>query len=90
VQQIHAVEHRRAAFDAAGRLRDQPHERVAGDRFARARFADDAEGFAALEREAHSVDGAVDARAGVKIGPKILDGQERQGGRKGMREAERE
>ena len=81
VKQIHAVEHRRAALDAPGRLRDQSHERVAGDRFSRSRFAHDPERFAALDREAHSLNGAVDARAGVKIGPKILDGQQRQGGR---------
>ncbi len=36
MQQVNAIEERGAAFDAAGRLGDEAHERVAGDGFARA------------------------------------------------------
>ena len=67
VQQIYTLEHRGAAFDAARRLRDEPHERITRDGFARAGFADDAEDLAAFEVEADAVHGAIDARAGVKV-----------------------
>jgi hypothetical protein len=83
VEQIDAVENGGAALDAAGGRRDEAHDRVARDRFAGAGFADDSEGLAAFEREAHAVDGAIDPAAGVKIGTKVGDGEEGHGEEEG-------
>ena len=77
MQEIDAVEHRRAAFDPAGRLGNQTHDRVTRDRFPRAGFADDPEGLAAFDAETHAIDGAIDAAARVEIGAKIGDVQQR-------------
>ena len=66
MQQVGAVEHRRARFDASRRLRDQTHQRVTGDGFARAGFADDAQRLALFDVKTHVVDRAHDPVAGVE------------------------
>ena len=58
LEQVLALEQHLAAGDAPGRLRHQAHDRERGDALAAARFADDAERAAALEREVDAVDRA--------------------------------
>ena len=83
MEEIDAVEQRGAALDPAGGRRDEAHDRVAGDGFARAGLSDDAEGLAAFEGEAHAVHRAIDAAAGMKIGAEVGDGEERHGAEEG-------
>ena len=85
VQQVHAIEHRGAAFDASGRLGDETHEREARHGFARAGFADDAEDLAAFEMEADAVHRAINAAARVKISAKVGDRQNRHGEKGGAK-----
>jgi hypothetical protein len=69
-------------------IRDQPHHRLRGGRFAGAAFADDAEGGAAADAEADAVDG-VDLRrwtehaaaAGREMHHEIVDVEQDVGGR---------
>ena len=60
----------------AGRRLDQPQDAAAGRRLAAARFADQAERFSLLDREADVVDGAHDRRAGAnspRVAREVLD-----------------
>src|SRR5690606_27307215 len=57
-----------AGFDAAGRLGQQPHDRQAGHRLARARFADDGQRFAARQVEGDAVHRLRHAVAAVEPG----------------------
>ena len=68
---------RGACFDAAGRI-DQADDREAGDALARAGFADEAHHLAALQREGDAVDRLHHAGAGVEIGRKVGDFEERR------------
>ena len=76
LREVDAVEQRRAALDAPGRLRNQTHERVTSDGFAGAGFADDAEGFPAFELEAYAVHRAINTAARVEVGAKVGDGEQ--------------
>jgi hypothetical protein len=76
LQEIGAVEEDAAAGDPAGRL-NQPHDRGGRHRFAAARFADQAEGFAATHREAHSVHGAQAPPTDIEDGREVLHVEER-------------
>jgi hypothetical protein len=78
--------HRGAALDPAGGLRDEAHDRVAGDGLAGAGFADDAERLAPFEGEAHAVDRAIDAVARVESGAEVFDGEQRHEVEEGPRE----
>ncbi len=60
-EEIVAGEGEALGADSAG-IGDEPHQRQHRDALARARFADDAEHLALLEREADAVDGVHDAR----------------------------
>src|SRR5690348_15535733 len=76
-QELLALEVNRAArLDAAGLL-DEAEDGKRGHRFSAARFADDAERFARTDGERHAVDRAGDPRAGVEVGAKVGDGEER-------------
>lgn len=72
-KEIHAVEYSGAAFNATRRLWHKAHDRVARDRLSRAGFTNNAQGFTCLQVEAHSVDCAIGAVAGVKPGPEVFD-----------------
>src|SRR5580704_4189983 len=76
MQQVDSVEDRAAAFDAARRLRNQSHERVAGDGFSRPGFADDAKRLTALDAEVHAIDCAIDAVARVEKRAEVCDGEQ--------------
>ena len=65
-QQIDAVKNGLAAFDAAGRLRQQAHDGIRGDGFAGAGFADDAQRFAALDVKGNILHRAHDSGARVE------------------------
>ena len=65
------------AGDVHGARRVQPHDRQAGHALARARFADDAEGLAALDREREPVDTLHDAVVGRKVHLEITDVEKR-------------
>ena len=67
-QQIHTVKKSAPAFDAARRLRHQPHDGITSDGFAGAGFADDAQSLAALQLEGDILHRAHHAVAGVKRG----------------------
>jgi hypothetical protein len=62
-----------AALDAAHRLREQAHDGEGGDALAAAGFADDAEGAAAADGEAHAVDGGEPAGVGVEGRDEVAD-----------------
>ena len=57
-EQVLAAQEHLAAFDLTRRLRDEPHDRERGDRLPGARFADDAERRARLNRKRQPVDRA--------------------------------
>ncbi len=64
--------------DGAGRVpgqrvRQQPQDRVGGHRFARAAFADQGQGFAALDIEADIVDHTVVMVAGNELDAEVAD-----------------
>ena len=75
--QLAALEADRAAGDAAGRRRHQPHDRERRDALAAARFADDGERAARLDREAHAVDRRELARVGDEVGAQVADFEQR-------------
>jgi hypothetical protein len=56
-----------ALHDAAGRLRDEAHDRERGDGLARARLAHDAERLALVDVQIDAVDGAHDAVIGEEV-----------------------
>src|SRR5262249_18039105 len=76
-QQVDAVEKRPAPFDPAGGVRDQPEKRIARDGFARARFTDEAERFAALKVEGDILHRAHDTVARVKARAEVCELEER-------------
>ena len=76
VQEVHAVKHRGAAYNATRGLRNEAHDGVASNGLTGAGFADDAERLASFDAEADAIDGAVDAVSGVEVGAKIVDGEE--------------
>jgi hypothetical protein len=78
VEQILAVEQHAARYDAPGRI-DQPENRKARDRLARARFADESQHLACVDREAHVVDRFHHAGFGEEMRPEIFDGEHRHG-----------
>ncbi len=80
-EQIAAFENGAAAGDFARRLRDQAENGEAGDAFAGAAFADDAERFAGLDFKRNAIDRANDAVVGVEFDAEVVDGEERHGGR---------
>ena len=65
-----------AAGDAPRRV-DQPDDRGAGQRLARARFADDAQHFAGRDRERDVVHGDERAAARRELDAQALDGEQR-------------
>ena len=67
-----AIEVGGAAFNAARWHGDEPHEGIAHHRFARPRFAYDAQGFARGYLEGHAVHRPHDAVAGVEVGAQIV------------------
>jgi hypothetical protein len=54
-------------------LREQTHDGVGGDGFAGAGFANNAEGFAALDLEGNILDGANDSGAGVEGSSEVVN-----------------
>src|SRR5439155_19299590 len=66
----------RAFGDATGFQRQEPEDRVSGDAFAAAGFADQAEGLARLDVEGDAVDGAHDAVMCEEVGPQLIEPQE--------------
>ncbi len=79
VHQAAALEPDVSAGDAARRLYE-PQDRQRGHRLAAARFADQADGLAAADREADVVDGVDGAARGLEPRRQVLDLQERGGG----------
>ena len=74
--QVLVAEHERPLDHLAGRVGDEPHERHGGDGLAGAGLADDADGLAAVEREAHAVDGLDHPGVGEEVRGEVLDGEE--------------
>ena len=77
LRQVAPLEPHLPADDAGGRLRDEPDDGEGRHRLAAARLADDADGLALLEVEAHAVDRVHDALAGEEVRLEIADGEER-------------
>ena len=67
-----AVEHDAAALDLAG-LGQKVHQRARGDGLAGTRLTNNGKGLAAIEREAHAVDGLGDAGSRVEVRLKVVD-----------------
>ena len=74
--QVLALEADLAADDSAGRV-DQPEQRKAGHRLARARLADQAQHLTLGDREVDSVDRLDHAGLGEEVGLEVLDPQGR-------------
>ena len=75
-EQVAAIERERAR--AHSRLSgQQPHERQRGERFARPRFADDAQRLTALQREIHAAHRMQDAPGQRNLDAQILDLEQR-------------
>ena len=77
MEQVGAVEVGCARLDAARWLRDEPHQRITGDRLARARFADDAQDLAPLDVETHVVHRPRDPVTGMEGDAQVFDFEER-------------
>src|SRR5262249_25477386 len=75
-EEVLAVVDDLALHDAAGRLRDEPHDAERGDRLAGARLADDAERLALVDVEADAVDGAHHALIGEEVRLESFDFEE--------------
>ena len=75
---VGAVEADLAGGDAAGAV-DDLQDRAGGDRLARARLADDAEGPAAVQGEGDAVDGGDEAGAGRELGAQAGDLEDGRG-----------
>ena len=76
-QQILAFEQDFPGRDPPGGLRDEAHQGQGGDRFARARFADDRQRFAGFEIERHPIDRGEHTAIGPEGGGQALDGEQR-------------
>ena len=79
VEDVAALEQHAAARDLAGRVGDQAHDRLGRHRLAGTRFAHQAEGLAALDREGHAVDRREIAAAQVKAHREIVELENRLG-----------
>ena len=73
MEQVGAVEVGGAAFDASRGLWDEAQHRHAGDGFAGAGLADDAQRLALLKLERHAIHRPHHAVARVEVGRKIVD-----------------
>jgi hypothetical protein len=80
-QQVAALEQDRARGMARGRIGQKFHHRERGDRFARARFADQRDGLAAADVERNAVDRGEFARAVVERHREDADVEQRRSGR---------
>ena len=67
-QQVNPVENRAAALDAAGRLGNQTHHRITGDRLARSGLAYDSERLTLVDRERNAIDRLDHTVSGMKVG----------------------
>ena len=72
LEEVFAFEQDFPAHDVAGGFGDKPHEGEHGDGLTGARFAHDAQGFAAAEVERYTVDGFDGAPAGLEVGPETI------------------
>ena len=75
-QQVLAPEANRAAGDAAAGAGQHALQGQRGHRLAATAFADDAEGFAGGDVDAHAIDGLDEAAAGGEFDPEVLDFEE--------------
>jgi hypothetical protein len=71
-EQVDTVERNGAADDAPG-IVDEPHDGERGDAFAATAFADDRQGFAALQHERDAIDRPYHAVAGIEKGLQVGD-----------------
>ena len=76
-QQVAAIEAQLVGADAAGRI-DQPHQRKAGDRFSRARLADQAHDLAAPHAQVHART-ACRGVAAIETDGQVAHGEQRVG-----------
>ena len=79
IEQVAAVEGDSAPRDAAGQPRQQAHDRERGHRLARAGFAHDGDDLAAIDVEAHALDGAHHPARGQEMHMQILDLEQGRG-----------
>ena len=77
--QIAPGEYEPLGADAAG-IRDEPHHREHRDALAGARFADDAEHLAFVDREAHALDRVHDGALRRKLDVEVFDFEQGHGG----------
>ncbi len=78
-EQVGSFQKRFARMNAAGRLRNEAEEGVAGDGFPRSRFSDDSQGLPFLHGERNVLNGMDYAIAGVETGGEIPDVEKRHG-----------
>jgi hypothetical protein len=75
-REVELVEQDRAALDAPGGLRQQPHDRQIRHALAAAGLADEAQRLALLDVERHAVDGVDRALVGSEADDQVLNGKQ--------------